>query len=101
MPRTSHGYLVVTDPHAPLRERDTLACRHCQRVIEVKPGTAATVYLIPDARGAYHEESGAFCRNCMGPVCLPCDVDGRCLPFERRLEQMEARDRLVRAAGLA
>jgi hypothetical protein len=97
----AHGYLMIVDPGAPITERDTCACRHCQRIIEIKPGSAATVFLIPDAQGNYKEEPGAFCRCCMGPVCLPCEAKGTCTPFEKQLEQAEARFRFHRSIGLA
>ena len=93
MPRLG-GYATIADPDRPLFERDTVACGHCQKVVFVKPGTGATVYLIlhvDDAQGAHRwvEEAGAFCRICMRPVCLRCHGEGGCRPFERLLEQME------------
>jgi hypothetical protein len=33
----------------------------------------------------------------MRPVCLACHDLGTCTPWERQLEAMEAKDRLVRA----
>lgn len=72
-------------------ERDTVQCGHCQRVIIVKPGTASTVYLFPQLVGPDREAPGAACRLCMRPVCLACHGRGVCIPFERRLEQAEAR----------
>lgn len=95
------GYATIVDPDRPLVERDTVRCGHCTGVIFVKPGTAATTYLVLDRQTqAWREEPGAFCRVCMRPVCLRCHDLGRCLPFERRLEASERRDRLRRAAGL-
>lgn len=98
MLRTPTGYATLTDPDQPLVEFDTVTCGHCQRVIRVKPGTAATTYLLLDHQTLRsREEPGAACRVCMRPVCLACCADGRCTPWERRLEAMEARDRLVRS----
>lgn len=92
------GYATIVDPDAPLFERDTTTCGHCQRVIFVKPGTAQTTYLIFDrVSWTWKEELGAFCRVCMRPICLPCCDRGRCLPWERQLEASEARDRLRRS----
>lgn len=85
------GYLTVTAPEAKPLERDTASCKHCGAVMIVKPGTSATIYLLPRADGSFAEEPGAFCRNCMGPVCLRCHDVGTCVPFERWLERMEAR----------
>jgi hypothetical protein len=70
-------------------ERDTITCKHCGAGIFVKPGTAITVYLIPNLDGTWREEAGAGCRACMGPVCLACEAKGRCFPLERWLEQQE------------
>lgn len=96
--RQPQGYATIVDPDAPIVERDTITCGHCQRVIFVKPGTVATIYLILNrASRRYREEAGACCRVCMRAVCLACDRDGRCTPWERRLEASEAKDRLVRA----
>ena len=83
------GYATVVEPDKSLVERDTVTCAHCQRIVFVKPGTGSTVYLIPQPTGSPREEMGAFCRRCMAPVCLECNEDGRCLPFERQLEQAE------------
>lgn len=99
--RQISGYATIVDPDAPLIERDTITCGHCQRVVFTKPGTAATVYLILNRQTlTYTEESGAFCRTCMRPICLPCCDQGHCLVWERRLEASEARDRLRRAVGV-
>jgi hypothetical protein len=94
------GYATILDPTAPVQEYDTCVCGHCGKVIFVKPGTAQTTYLIPQRQGGFREAAGAFCRCCMKPVCLPCDQTGTCTPFERSLEQAEARDRFFRSAGL-
>jgi hypothetical protein len=97
----AHGYATIVDPTSACVEYDSAQCGHCQRVIFVKPHTASTVYLIPTGvPGQFHEEPGAFCRCCMRPVCLRCHAQGGCTPWERQLEQSEARDRLRRAAGL-
>jgi len=88
--RGVQGYGVIFDPDIPQPwERDTVNCRHCNRVIFVKPGSASTVYQIQGADGVWREEAGAWCGCCHGPVCLQCDADGRCLPFEAKLAKME------------
>ena len=101
MLRRSSGFGSVVDPgiDRPLWERDTVACGHCGKAIWVKPGTAATIYLIP-TRDAKHwlEEPGAACRLCMTPVCLPCHDRGVCAPFERQLELAE-RGAIILGAG--
>lgn len=88
---TPTGYAVWSAPDCPDVERDTVSCKHCGRVIVVKPGSGYTVYLIVQPDGSWREEPGAWCRCCMGPVCLPCDDDGRCVPLEKRFEALERR----------
>ena len=67
-------------------EADTFTCVHCNRVIHVKPMTSM-------------DEFGSMCRNCMRMVCPTC-ADGPCIPFEKRLEQMEKRSIALRSYGL-
>lgn len=88
--RRAQGYATITEPARRLVEYDTAQCGHCQRILFTKPGTASTIYLIPlGTPGQFRLEPGAFCRVCMRPVCLPCHADGRCTPWERRLELAE------------
>ena len=87
------GYLQIFSPDGPITERDSISCGHCNRAVFVKPGTAATTYLIPHRDGRWTEEAGAFCRVCMRPVCLRCHDLGTCLPLERWIEQQEQRPR--------
>jgi len=102
--RRQEGYLVITDPDAPLIERDAVVCRHCQRTVEVKPGSWGQVYLMPDEQGVYHEVAGAYCASCAGPLCLPCERQGGCergsQHWERQMERYEARQAFLRSVGL-
>jgi len=99
--RRPTGYGVTTSPDHPPIKRDTISCGHCQRIVFVKPGEASTVYLIFDrVRWAWKEEMGAFCRLCMRPVCLQCHGYGGCIPWEKKIEISEARDRFCRALGI-
>lgn len=84
------GYAQIIDPDQPTLERDTATCGHCSALIFIKPGTAATVYVIYHRDGRVTEEPGAFCRCCMKPVCLACHDLGTCTPLERWLEAHEA-----------
>lgn len=99
--RIAQGYATISSPDAPIVERDTASCCHCNAIIFVKPGTGATVYVEPQRQGPDKEEPGASCYRCMKAVCLACHAKGRCLPFERKIERQEARGRMLRAAGLA
>ena len=103
------GYLIAVDPAVPLPvEFDTVTCSHCQRVVLIKPGTAATVYVVQDAAGIPTRETapGAFCTKCMHAVCVPCyDHDqGRCSVWEKRLDIIERendqRGRFLNAASI-
>ncbi len=98
--RRPQGYATFVSPDAPIVERDSATCGHCNRIVFVKPGTALTVYLIPQFMAPDKEESGAMCRQCMRHVCLACHAKGRCTPLERRIEQMEAKGRMLKAMGL-
>lgn len=86
------GYLTIVAPDAPLLERDTITCAHCQAIVTVKPGTGATVYLVEQGLGLPpKEEAGAGCRRCMAPVCLRCEALGTCTPWEAQLAAIERR----------
>jgi len=37
---------------------------------------------------------------CMQPTCGPCADKGECVPFERKLQQMERRDQLLKSIGV-
>lgn len=67
-------------------EVDTFQCCHCSRHMHVKPF-------------APMDEFGSMCRNCMKMVCPWC-ADGPCVPFEKKLEIWEARDRALRSYGV-
>jgi hypothetical protein len=98
--RNPGGYAIITSPDsqtvnfdrrrcenvsAGTYETDTFTCCHCNRVIHVKPRTPM-------------DEFGSMCRNCMKMVCPKCAA-GACVPFEKKLEQMEHRDRMLRSYG--
>ncbi len=87
------GMLTVAGDFRTL-EGGTVNCGHCNVIIQVKPGTASTVYVFPQLEGPPKEEMGAHCRICDTPVCLRCHADGRCTPLMRRIEAMEG-DRLA------
>ena len=82
------GYVTVVGGWQEL-EFDTITCGHCNQVVLVKPGTASTVYVIPQLLGPATEEPGAHCRICDKAICLECHADGRCTPLMRRIEAME------------
>lgn len=89
--RAPHGYATVFSPDQPLRESDTLTCHHC-----------GGVYTIPPF--AQPRDVGGFCGGCFQPICPTCDQalqqTGICLPWEKRMDQLEKRDRLLRQLGI-
>jgi hypothetical protein len=64
------------------REWETFTCCHCSAIVDVPPPTAPEV---------------GFCRLCFSRECLDCARKDKCIPFERKLEAMEARGRLLAA----
>ena len=93
------GYSVVTDPDEGITEHDTITCVHCQMIVFVKPGSGYTIYLIYQGNGKYREEPGAFCGKCMKPICIKCHNNGHCIPWEKKLERIESKDRFRRQVG--
>jgi hypothetical protein len=83
--RRPQGYAVWDDPDRGKTERDTFTCRHCNKVVFVKPKEDPS-------------SLGGFCRMCAGHVCARC-AGGSCTPFEKKLEMIEARDRFRRSLG--
>jgi len=62
---------------------DTLQCVHCNGHFQIVPGSGTD-------RG--------FCLRCFGPTCgaKACDP---CIPFEKKLEKIEGKERLRRTYG--
>lgn len=80
MPNLVQGYGVWVGVNGVEKERDSFTCAHCNTVVFIEPR-------------ARPEDSGGFCRMCMKCICGPCTNHG-CTPFEKKLEQVEARQRL-------
>lgn len=94
-----HGYVTVVGDGI-FQEHDTITCGHCNQIVMTKPGSFSTTYYIPQLVGPHKEEPGAMCRVCMRAICLECHDNGHCLPLERKIEQMEARGRLLQSMGI-
>ena len=77
-----HGAVFVTDPTSGQTsvESDTLQCVHCGMHWRVIVGSG--------------RERG-FCRNCMGPSCGAKDCTEHCVPWEKKMEAVEAEERFV------
>lgn len=80
--RNATGYAIWQGPDGK-REVDTFTCSHCQHIVHVAPR-------------ADPAEIGGFCTMCSRHICKMC-VGKECVPFEKRLEQMEARYHALRS----
>lgn len=74
------GYMIITSPDGTV-ERDTLQCCHCNKHYIVRPGSGKR-------RG--------WCTLC-GQATCGAAACATCVPFERRLERFEARERSTRS----
>jgi hypothetical protein len=63
-----------------IAEGQTITCAHCGIVWQVKPGSG--------------RERG-WCLRCGGPTCGSKACTERCVPYERQMEIMERRARLL------
>jgi len=84
--RRPQGYAIWTGPEGPPVEQDTFTCVHCNTVVFVTPKTPL-------------EDLGGWCGMCSKPVCKHCAGKG-CTPFEKRLEEIERRERLLQQIGV-
>lgn len=99
--RNPQGYATIISPDAAivnfdglhceaipagLTERDSFTCIHCNRVVHVKPKASM-------------DEFGSMCRNCMKMVCPTC-ANGPCVPFLKKLDEMEKREIVRRSYGI-
>lgn len=75
------GYGTIVDPDASTVEFDTYTCAHCNKIVQLRP----------------HAPPDGHCLMCNEGICETCAVRGNCDPFEKKLERMEARDRLRRS----
>lgn len=80
--RRPMGYMVSTGPVGVEDEGETTMCVHCQMHWKVQPGSGRK-------RG--------FCFNCNGLTCGKESCETRCVPFEKAIEEMEAKGRLEAA----
>lgn len=84
--RNPLGYATIFSDSG-VNEIDTFTCFHCSYIVHVKP--------LMDAA-----DLGGLCKVCMKLVCKACNAKGSCTPWEKQLEQMEARERFIRQCGL-
>jgi hypothetical protein len=70
-------FRITSDKH----EADTYACVHCN----------AQVHAPVRSKDDYF-----FCRNCMSRICPAC-ADHPCIPFMKKVEAQEEKDRMLRS----
>ena len=80
--RRPKGYLLVTGPVGVEDEGETLQCVHCGMHWRVQPGSGRQ-------RG--------YCMNCDGPTCGKKVCMTKCVPAEKKIQEMEGRAQLHRA----
>ena len=85
--RKPQGYLIGLGPEGVISESDSFTCAHCQRVVIVKPRCDPA-------------DMGGHCRICDKLICKRCVAYGQCVPWEKQMERMEARDAALRSYGL-
>lgn len=83
--RKPGGELTVFGPSTSVT-RDTFTCKHCQKIVVVPPKARA-------------EDCGGWCRMCAAPICTECSAKP-CVPFEKRLERLEASHEARRSYGM-
>ena len=83
----ANNYSIIFQPDAPPQESDSFTCGHCTRVVFVQPGHRA-------------DDLGGLCKQCMSLICPVCVQTGKCDPWEKKMEEMEARSRFLKSAGL-
>jgi len=87
----AQGYAILTEPDRPTKENDTFTCGHCNRVVFVKPDADPVTY-------------GGWCGGCTRLICPACEAEKvrtlACRPFEKWLEQQEAKQTTRRSLGL-
>ncbi len=82
--RKAEGVGLLILPGAPVLERQTFTCNHCNRVRTLEKRTG--------------ESNVYWCDVCDARVCGPCideARDHRCVVWEHKMELMEARARFI------
>jgi len=77
------GYLVGDD----IDEHDTITCSHCQRIVTIPPAKSG------------REVGYDYCHSCDAMICRECAGKRRCLPWEKQMEKIEARQAALRSYG--
>jgi len=89
------GVAITAMPYGEIIECQTFTCAHCQAIVNVVPG----------ADGPHRQNDGSgLCMICFGLTCKRCQLaqskGAPCTPWEKKMEQIEARDRALRSYGI-
>lgn len=76
-------YGQTFSPEGRTIETDAFTCKHCQKIVPIKP-------MCDPA------DMGGRCFQCDALICSDCVGKG-CMPFEKKLEQMERRAKLFQS----
>ena len=84
--RNAQGVGIITGPNGQKTEIDTFTCCHCNSIVHVPTGSK------PD-------DFGSWCTMCHA---MHCSRNGcqTCVPFEKKMERLEASARARRSYGL-
>jgi hypothetical protein len=77
MPKVQ-GYAIWTDANGQVKETDTFTCSHCN-----------SIQFIHKVEGMAKSDPGGFCRACTKSICGPCVDINRCIPYEKKMEELE------------
>jgi len=77
------GYGLIIGPDGIEEEHDTETCQHCNKV-----------WITRSTSNSRHTDHGSKCMVCMQPICPECVGQG-CLTIEKRLDLIEAANKLV------
>lgn len=84
--RRPGGYALVTRSDGRHIECDTFTCKHCNRIVHVRPKQDPA-------------ELGGMCKVCSGLVCSECVGKG-CDEIQRKLDRWEASYHARRSYGM-
>ncbi|HEV1992422.1 MAG TPA: hypothetical protein VGR34_06120 [Candidatus Dormibacteraeota bacterium] len=93
--KRAEGVAITTMPYGEIMEYQTFTCAHCQTIVNVIPGADG-----PDRQN----DGSGLCLICMGLTCKRCQLaqskGAPCVPWEKMMEQIEARDIALRSYGI-
>lgn len=86
----SEGCGILILPGEPIHEYKTFKCNHCDSIKSVWRMRSDGI----------EEDARHWCDQCDARVCNKCANDQTCVPFERKMEEAEARELTMRSYGI-